>query len=239
MRPIAPESALADFPLWLTLVASASLALAIGCAALVAVGVVRRPQRMGIMNVVWPLTMLFGSVLWLRLYRRHGRAVARGDESTAMSVAVGASHCGAGCALGDLIAEFAIAAIPGLAALLGLGTLFAHRTFSAWILDYVVAYLLGIVFQYFAIAPMRGLSLPKGLWAAVKADTLSITSWQVGMYGMMAILQFLVIAPIFGAPASVFTPEFWFVMQIAMLAGFATAYPVNAWLIRIGVKERM
>lgn len=42
-----------------------------------------------------------------------------------------------------------------------------------------------------------------------------------------------------GAPASVFTPEFWFVMQLAMLGGFATAYPMNAWLIRKGVKERM
>jgi Domain of unknown function (DUF4396) len=28
-------------------------------------------------------------------------------------------------------------------------------------------------------------------------------------------------------------------MQLAMLAGFVTSYPVNWWLIRIGVKERM
>jgi len=28
-------------------------------------------------------------------------------------------------------------------------------------------------------------------------------------------------------------------MQIAMLAGFLTGYPVNGWLIRAGVKERM
>jgi hypothetical protein len=28
-------------------------------------------------------------------------------------------------------------------------------------------------------------------------------------------------------------------MQIAMICGFATAYPVNAWLIRSGVKEAM
>ena len=34
-------------------------------------------------------------------------------------------------------------------------------------------------------------------------------------------------------------PEFWFVMQIAMLAGFATSYPVNWWLIRAGIKEKM
>ncbi|WP_405083923.1 DUF4396 domain-containing protein [Paraburkholderia caribensis] len=28
-------------------------------------------------------------------------------------------------------------------------------------------------------------------------------------------------------------------MQLAMLAGFATSYPVNWWLIRSGVKEKM
>jgi hypothetical protein len=28
-------------------------------------------------------------------------------------------------------------------------------------------------------------------------------------------------------------------MQIAMVVGFATAYPVNWWLIARGIKERM
>jgi hypothetical protein len=28
-------------------------------------------------------------------------------------------------------------------------------------------------------------------------------------------------------------------MQIAMLAGFLTAYPVNSWLLRVGIKEPM
>ncbi len=35
-------------------------------------------------------------------------------------------------------------------------------------------------------------------------------------------------------------PEFWFVMfvmQIAVIAGFVTSYPVNWWLIRKGIKE--
>jgi hypothetical protein len=33
--------------------------------------------------------------------------------------------------------------------------------------------------------------------------------------------------------------SFWFTMQIAMIAGFFTALPVNAWLIRKGWKEKM
>jgi hypothetical protein len=32
---------------------------------------------------------------------------------------------------------------------------------------------------------------------------------------------------------------FWFMMQIVMLAGFLTSYPVNWWLLRAGIKEEM
>jgi hypothetical protein len=28
-------------------------------------------------------------------------------------------------------------------------------------------------------------------------------------------------------------------MQIGMIIGFATSWPVNAWLIRVGIKEAM
>jgi hypothetical protein len=32
---------------------------------------------------------------------------------------------------------------------------------------------------------------------------------------------------------------YWFGMQIGMVLGFATAWPVNVWLIRKGIKEAM
>jgi hypothetical protein len=81
---------------------------------------------------------------------------------------------------------------------------------------------------------MKGLSPGKGLWAALKADALSLTAWQVGMYGWMAVVTFL----IFGHELTK-GAVFWFMMQIGMLAGFLTSYPINWWLIRRGVKERM
>lgn len=59
------------------------------------------------------------------------------------------------------------------------------------------------------------------------------------MYGGMAALQFGWFRPVFGGLAPVASPEFWFAMQLAMLAGLATSYPANWWLIRTGVKERM
>ncbi len=235
---------IAGFPSWLTDVAIVSLAVAGLCAVLVLVDVVRRPQPMGVMNVVWPLTMLFGSVVWLAFYLRRGRAAPRGDDSTGpeksmrASVAVGASHCGAGCTLGDLIGEFGLVAVPGVAAVFGLGWFFTDRIFAGWVFDFVLAYLIGIVFQYFSIAPMRGLGLRAGLWAAVKADTFSITSWQVGMYGVMALGQLWLLPTLFGRRAETVSPEFWLLMQLAMVVGFATAYPVNWLLIRRGSRRR-
>jgi hypothetical protein len=151
----------------------------------------------------------------------------------------GTSHCGAGCTLGDIITEWAAFAFPAFAVWFGWHRVFDEKTFAVWIPDFIAAFLLGIVFQYFTIKPMRGLSVGQGVIAAVKADIASITAWQIGMYGFMAIVQFLWFRPLYGGVASVASPEFWFAMQFAMLAGFATSYPVNWWLIRLGVKETM
>jgi hypothetical protein len=73
----------------------------------------------------------------------------------------------------------------------------------------------------------------------LKADSASITAWQIGMYGFMAIAQFAWFRRFYGATATVDTPEFWFAMQLAMLCGFATSYPVNWLLVTSGVKEKM
>ena len=65
---------------------------------------------------------------------------------------------------------------------------------------------------------------------------LSLTFWQIGMYGWMAISIFLLF------DEQTMKPDhwsFWLMMQIAMLSGFFTTYPINGWLIRTGVKEAM
>ncbi|MBA16533.1 MAG: hypothetical protein CMN73_09270 [Sphingomonas sp.] len=229
------------FPQWLHLLSIASLALGAVCAIVIVLDLLRYPQKMWIMNLVWPLTALFGSVIWLGFYYSFGRNRGEQPDETPMHIAVakGASHCGAGCTLGDIIVEWTVHFVPVIAIWFGWQSLFPEKMIAVWIPDYIVAFLIGIVFQYFTIAPMRGLSLGKGIWAAVKADTLSITSWQVGMYGLMAIGQLLWFKPDYGGVAEVNTPEFWFLMQLAMLAGFATAYPVNWWLVAKGLKEKM
>lgn len=241
------------FPAWLHVLSILSLALAFGCAALIAWDETRRRQHMWIMNLVWPLTALFESVLWLAFYWRWGRGMRPEDmdrmkreggemgAGTPMPIAVakGASHCGAGCTLGDIVAEWLAFGFPAIAVALGWGTLFPEKTFAVWVLDYVIAFGFGVAFQYFTIKPARNLSVKAGILAALKADAASITSWQVGMYGVMAVAQFAWFRPLYGGLAKVDTPEFWFAMQLAMIGGFCTSYPVNWLLIRAGLKEKM
>jgi hypothetical protein len=71
-------------------------------------------------------------------------------------------------------------------------------------------------------------------WRALKIDFFSLTAWQVGMYGWMALVIFVWFGPI--APTRM---EFWFMMQLAMACGFLTSYPMNWLLIKTGVKTAM
>ena len=141
--------------------------------------------------------------------------------------ALATTHCGSGCTLADIMVESILAAVPL--------TIFGHAIFGSWAVDYAAALLFGLVFQYFTIVPMRHLSPEQGIWAAAKADFLSLTAWQAGMYGWMAIAVFA----LFHHELAKTDPLFWFMMQVAMLAGFCTSYPVNWLLLRWGLKEAM
>ena len=194
-------------PLWLTVLSIISLAAGFACAAVIAADEVRHPQPMWIMNLVWPLVALSGSVFVLWAYWKIGRNVggghggheSHGEESSfAVSVAKGTSHCGAGCTLGDIVAEWLVVAVPLIAVWFGWQSLFSEKIFAVWIVDYIFALAFGIAFQFYAIAPMRGLGLWNGLWEAAKADVLSLTFWQIGMYGFMAIAHFVLFGFLLG-----------------------------------------
>ncbi len=139
------------------------------------------------------------------------------------------SHCGSGCVLGDVISEFVIFAL----ALTIAGT----TLWAEYAGDYILALALGIMFQYFAIAPMRGLGFRDGLRAAAKADVISLTAFEVGLFGWMAVMTFV----LFPAPHQLMpnVAAFWLLMQIGMIIGFATSWPANVWLVRRGIKVPM
>ena len=239
-------------PEWLMTVAWISLALGgISCLWILAdIFLLGHRQHMWIMEAVWPITGLYAGPIALIAYYLVGRLGTREKVKQAKEddekppnktkpfwqiTGIGVTHCGSGCALGDICAEWIMHLVTlGLLA----GTAGVWIVFVTWGLDYVLALLFGIAFQYFSIVPMRNLSKGEGLKEAFKADFLSLTSWQIGMYGWMAIAIFA----LFGHHSEAMkktSPVFWFVMQLAMFAGFVTAYPVNWWLIRKGIKEEM
>jgi len=130
--------------------------------------------------------------------------------------------------LGDIAAEFAVFRF-GL-------TFFGATLWADWLVDFAAAWLLGIFFQYFAIKPMRNLSPGEALITAIKADTLTIVAFQIGMYAWMALMHFVFFPKPHLHPNDA---RFWFFMQIAMIIGFFTSYPTNEWLIKRGIKEVM
>lgn len=229
-------------PTWLTVLAW--IAIGAGCVSaaviLYDITVARHRQSMAIMTAVWPITALYSGPLGILGYLRLGRAAPKDVPSQEVSKdtpesasrwrsgILSASHCGAGCTLGDIIGGWLIFATGW--------TLFGERLFAEYVVEFVLAWSLGIAFQYFSIAPMRpDMPARRALANAIKADTLSIVAFQVGMYAWMA----LVAQVIFDEPLPINAPVFWFMMQIGLLLGFLTTYPVNLWLVHAGIKEAM
>lgn len=231
----------------------------IGVAVHIAIDLTHHKQSMKIMNAVWILTALWGSYLALWAYNKFGRSTdvmnMKGGDDQPMdmsmdmkmdmpmdsmnmsmsasqphwqSVALSALHCGAGCTLADIIGECITNYVPI--------TVGGSLLFGNWALDFVLALMIGVYFQFYAIREMERITVPKALARAFKADFFSLLSWQVGMYGWMAIVYFVLFL---NMPLAKDTWMFWFMMQIAMLFGFICAFPMNALLIRLGVKKGM
>ena len=186
-------------------------------------------QNMRVMNAVWPLTALWAGPLALLVYWRIGRQddKKRPQKPFWQSVIVGDTHCGAGCTVGDFLGEWVVF-VTGVSAA-------GSVLWANYAVDFAFAYALGILFQYYSIAPMRGLSGWPGIRAALKADTVSLIAFEVGMFAWMALTNEVWFHP----KLQPTMPAYWFMMQLAMFAGFVTAYPANWWLIRRKLKEEM
>jgi Domain of unknown function (DUF4396) len=196
-------------------------------------------QHMAIMNLAFPLTALYLGPIALWAYFARGRRMSRkrmhmqaagmneGARDSWWQVSLSDSHCGAGCALGDIGGEWIVwASVWMIGSALG----------PEYILDLTLAWTFGILFQYFAIAPLRnqvGQLAPLG--DAIKSDTLSILGFEVGLFGWMAIAHYVIWKP----PLPIDSSSQWFMMQIGMVIGFVTSWPVNQWLLRRGIKEPM
>ncbi|KAL8646752.1 MAG: hypothetical protein Q9226_006729 [Calogaya cf. arnoldii] len=84
------------------------------------------------------------------------------------------------------------------------------------LIDYAFAILFGIVFQYFSIAPMSGDYSARTMIRALKADILSLTSFEIGLFGWMIAYQ----VGIWGYRLEMNTWVYWWMMQVGMFFGF-------------------
>jgi hypothetical protein len=131
-------------------------------------------------------------------------------------------HCLAGDATGIIVA----AAIT-----IALG-------FSMWI-DLTCEYLLGftfglLIFQALFMRDMLGGSYPKAVARSFLPEWLSMNTVMAGMIPVMVVLMSRDMKAM--EPNSL---RFWGVMSLATLVGGIIAYPVNVWLVAMGLKHGM
>jgi hypothetical protein len=131
-------------------------------------------------------------------------------------------HCVAGDGVGILVGA-AISSILGL-----------HGTGEV-LLEYVLGFAFGwTIFQALFMRDMAGGSYTRSLSSTFIPELLSMNLLMAGMVPAMMLLRRR-LAPAAGPDA----PAFWFVMSMALLAGFIVAYPMNWWLVANNLKHGM
>jgi hypothetical protein len=116
-------------------------------------------------------------------------------------VALASTHCAAGCTLGDIISEWSFFVM---------GLTFAAGEFQTrLVLDLLLAWAFGILFQYWTIVPMRRLSFGQGLFQAIRADTLAIIAFEVGLFAWMGLVRYVLFPQPHLRPTEA---AFWFMM---------------------------
>jgi hypothetical protein len=221
---------------WLIIVSWVAVILGLSTALAIAFDVTAHPQHMKIMNVAWPIIGLYlpvlGWLLYLDMARRTPMSMSmdmrapHGGRPLWKSVFVSTTHCAAGCVIGDII---------GAPIVFWTGwTLFGERLYAEFVVLFVLAYIFGIAFQYLPIRAMRRISRRVALLEAVKADTLALTAFEIGLFAWMAVVYFQ-----FVSRPELSSPTYWFMMQIGMVLGFIASFPINWYLVRAGVKPGM
>ncbi|KHE67579.1 DUF4396 domain-containing protein, partial [Halobacillus sp. BBL2006] len=147
----------------LALISWIALSIGLICSIIIIVDVIRHPQMMKVMNFVWPINGWFFGPIALWTYFKWGRLKSKDNEredhrERPAKVFVSTSHCAGGCTFGDAVGV-PIVALTGLT--IAGSTLFAHYT-----VEFILAYIFGIIFQFYAIYPMNK---EKGVMGSIKA----------------------------------------------------------------------
>ena len=102
-------------------------------------------------------------------------------------------------------------------------------------MEYLLGFTFGLgIFQALFMRDMVGGSYSRALAAAFIPELTSMNCLMAGMIPVAMVFK----ARVSGSanPAS---PAFWFIMSMALLTGFITAYPMNWWLVARRLKHGM
>jgi len=179
-----------------------------------------------VMKWGWVLITLYMGPIGLALYVLSDKEPAPGEHEEFVKPlwkqGIGSTvHCIAGDATG-IIAAAAVTALLGL---------------PMWI-DFIVEYAAGFafglfIFQSLFMKDMLGGSYLRGVRKTFVPEWLSMNMMAAGMFPTMAFLMM-------GRDMRAMEPTeplFWAVMSLGVIVGFATAYPVNVWMVARNMKH--
>jgi len=171
---------------------------------------------MPLMKVVWFLIVLYSGPIGLAVYRYSGRKQIPQDSLWRRTFRSDAD-CYSGCGLGEIIG------VTLTVGLLGLSNLWVA------LITFACAYIIGFSLT---IGPLLqgGESLTSAVSDSFWGETASITGMEVAAIGVDLWLA---------GDARMGDLLFWGSLIVSLIVGFFIAYPINALLIRFGVKEGM
>ena len=130
------------------------------------------------------------------------------------------------CVAGDGVGILAGAVLSSVLGITGIAEM---------ILEYVLGFAFGwTIFQALFMRNMAGGTYLRALTSTFMPELLSMNLLMAGMMPTMMILRRHV-----EAADNPLTPNFWFVMSMALLVGFIIAYPMNWWLVANHLKHGM
>jgi FtsP/CotA-like multicopper oxidase with cupredoxin domain len=187
---------------------------------------VKRNPEMTVMKWGWVLITLYMGPVALALYVLSDKEPRPGEHEEFIKPlwkqGVGSTvHCVAGDATGIITAAAIVAAL-GLPMTLDLA------------IEYAAGFAFGLfIFQALFMKNMAGGKYLTALRRSFIPEWLSMNTMAAGMFFVMTQLMM-------GRDMRAMDPaqpQFWFVMSMGVIVGFATAYPVNVWMVAQGLKH--
>jgi hypothetical protein len=216
------------FPAWVTPVSWFFVGLGVISAAVVLLQIITRGRHQRkqdlAMNVVWPVAALFLGPVAIWAYNRGGMTdPARpnsgpSDHGEAAQTIAGGAPGGAAATVGHFI---------GVPLVVASGLTIAGT--NLWVLIIVIAALaIGLLFdfEYVAVSGTPRRVGKRNVGVMLITATLTVLAFDIGMGGWMLLMHFGNFMP---SPTDV---RFFFLMQVGLVLGLVTAYPMVKALLR-------